>query len=295
MYLPLKRNNMRTGLITVLLYILTLGILSAQEPRNSSTYFGKNPEGLFLGAVLSKKSINTEKHEFKDIKTNQKITPISTSFKYEFPEIVPNKENMYKVISDELKAKGTPTGNAGIASYSFYSIRNLEDLYTNFGQKMDLGKWFGLDVNNKMPKSNILVEYEIPLFDMFIDPGGDGIKNYLEELAKLKDDDLIYVISITWGRKALIFVQSDFDENSLKVALNRYIKDEALTEEQKIIIETATFSYNIFEDVPLELNNPDPIKTILKYLLEPITTDNYGSIIHFMANEMDGGTYLNGF
>ncbi len=295
MFLPLKRNKMRTRLITVLLYILTLGILSAQEPRNSSTYFGKNPESIFLGAVLSKNSINTEKHEFKDIKTNHKITPISTTFKYEFPEIVPSKENMYKVISDELKEEGAPTGNAGIASYSFYSIRNLEDLYDNFGQKMDLGKWFGLDVNNKMPKSNILVEYEIPLFDMFIDPGGDGIMNYIAELAKLKDDDLIYVMSITWGRKALIFVQSDFDENSLKVALNRYIKDEALTEEQKIIIETATFSYNIFEDVPLDLDNANPFKTILKYLEEPITTDNYGSIIHFMANEMDGSTYLNSF
>lgn len=295
MYLPQKRNKMRTGLIAVLLYILTLGILSAQEPRNSSTYYGKNPEGLFLGAVLSKKSINTENHAFKDIKTNQKITPISTSFKYEFPAIVPNKENMYMVISDEFKSKGAPTGNAGIASYSFYSIRNLEDLYANFGQKMDLGKWFGLDVNNKMPKSNILVEYQIPLFDIFIDPGGDGIINYSEELAKLKDNDLIYVMSITWGRKALIFVQSDFDENSLKVALNRYIKDESLTEEQKIIIETATFSYNIFEDIPLELDNPNPIKTILKYLLEPITTDNYGSIIQFMANEIDGSTYLNSF
>ena len=285
---------MRTVLLTTLLFILTFGIISAQETKSSATLFSKNPEQLYLGAVLSKKSINTEKHEFKDIKTKEKISLLSTTFKYEFPEIVPTKENMYQVIADELKAKGAPT-SSGIASYSFYPIRNLEDLYANFGQKMDLGKWFGLDINNKMPVSNILIAYEIPLFDLYLDIAETGMMNYREELTKLKDDDLIYVMSITWGRKALIFVQSDFDENSLKVALNRYIKDEALTEEQKIIIETATFSYNIFEDVPLELNNPDPIKTILKYLLEPITTDNYGSIIHFMANEMDGGTYLNGF
>lgn len=285
---------MRTGLLTTLLFILTFGIISAQETKSSATLFSKNPEQLYLGAVLSKKSINTEKHEFKDIKTKEKISLLSTTFKYEFPEIVPTKENMYQVIADELKAKGAPTGS-GIASYSFYPVRNLEDLYANFGQKMDLGKWFGLDINNKMPVSNILIAYEIPLFDLYLGIAETGMMNYREELAKLKDDDLVYVMSITWGRKALIFVQSDFDENSLKVALNRYLNDEGLTEEQKVILETATFSYNIFEDIPLELENPNPIKTILNYLSGPITADNYGSIIHFMADEIDGSTYNNNF
>ena len=285
---------MRTGLLTTLLFILTFGIISAQETKSSATLFSKNPEQLYLGAVLSKKSINTEKHEFKDIKTKEKISLLSTTFKYEFPEIVPTKENMYQVIADELKSKGAPT-SSGIASYSFYPIRNLEDLYANFGQKMDLGKWFGLDINNKMPVSNILIAYEIPLFDLYLDIAETGMMNYREELAKLKDDDLIYVMSITWGRKALIFVQSDFDENSLKVALNRYLNDEELTDEQKVILETATFSYNIFEDIPLELENPNPIKTILNYLSGPITADNYGAIIHFMADEIDGSTYNNNF
>lgn len=285
---------MRTGLLTTLLFILTFGIISAQETKSSATLFSKNPEQLYLGAVLSKKSINTEKHEFKDIKTKEKISLLSTTFKYEFPEIVPTKENMYQVIADELKAKGAPT-SSGIASYSFYPIRNLEDLYANFGQKMDLGKWFGLDINNKMPVSNILIAYEIPLFDLYLDIAETGMMNYREELAKLKDDDLIYVMSITWGRKALIFVQSDFDENSLKVALNRYLNDEELTDEQKVILETATFSYNIFEDIPLELENPNPIKTVLNYLSGPITADNYGAIIHFMADEIDGSTYNNNF
>lgn len=285
---------MRTVLLTTLLFILTFGIISAQETKSSATLFSKNPEQLYLGAVLSKKSINTEKHEFKDIKTKEKISLLSTTFKYEFPEIVPTKENMYQVIADELKAKGAPT-SSGIASYSFYPIRNLEDLYANFGQKMDLGKWFGLDINNKMPVSNILIAYEIPLFDLYLDIAETGMMNYREELAKLKDDDLIYVMSITWGRKALIFVQSDFDENSLKVALNRYLNDEELTDEQKVILETATFSYNIFEDIPLELENPNPIKTILNYLSGPITADNYGAIIHFMADEIDGSTYNNNF
>lgn len=285
---------MRTVLLTTLLFILTFGIISAQETKSSATLFSKNPEQLYLGAVLSKKSINTEKHEFKDIKTKEKIFLLSTTFKYEFPEIVPTKENMYQVIADELKAKGAPT-SSGIASYSFYPIRNLEDLYANFGQKMDLGKWFGLDINNKMPVSNILIAYEIPLFDLYLDIAETGMMNYREELAKLKDDDLIYVMSITWGRKALIFVQSDFDENSLKVALNRYLNDEELTDEQKVILETATFSYNIFEDIPLELENPNPIKTVLNYLSGPITADNYGAIIHFMADEIDGSTYNNNF
>lgn len=285
---------MRTVLLTTLLFILTFGIISAQETKSSATLFSKNPEQLYLGAVLSKKSINTEKHEFKDIKTKEKISLLSTTFKYEFPEIVPTKENMYQVIADELKSKGAPT-SSGIASYSFYPIRNLEDLYANFGQKMDLGKWFGLDINNKMPVSNILIAYEIPLFDLYLDIAETGMMNYREELAKLKDDDLIYVMSITWGRKALIFVQSDFDENSLKVALNRYLNDEELTDEQKVILETATFSYNIFEDIPLELENPNPIKTILNYLSGPITADNYGAIIHFMADEIDGSTYNNNF
>ncbi|WP_312696774.1 hypothetical protein [Sphingobacterium mizutaii] len=285
---------MRTVLLTTLLFILTFGIISAQETKSSATLFSKNPEQLYLGAVLSKKSINTEKHEFKDIKTKEKISLLSTTFKYEFPEILPTKENMYQVIAEELKAKGAPT-SSGIASYSFYPIRNLEDLYANFGQKMDLGKWFGLDINNKMPVSNILIAYEIPLFDLYLDIAETGMMNYREELAKLKDDDLIYVMSITWGRKALIFVQSDFDENSLKVALNRYLNDEGLTEEQKVILETATFSYNIFEDIPLELENPNPIKTVLNYLSGPITADNYGAIIHFMADEIDGSTYNNNF
>src|SRR5690606_8548614 len=101
---------MKTVLLTTLLFILTFGIISAQETKSSATLFSKNPEQLYLDAVLSKKSINTEKHEINDIKTKEKIFLRSTTFNNEFPEIVPTKENMYQVIADELKAKGAPTG-----------------------------------------------------------------------------------------------------------------------------------------------------------------------------------------
>ncbi|GGE18995.1 hypothetical protein [Sphingobacterium cellulitidis] len=284
---------MRLGIIFVLISLTISSQLIGQQ--KSTKIYGKNPDEIFLGAIISKKSINTEKHEFVKMKTNQKLQAISSTFKYEYPAIIPSKSNMNKIIIDEFNSAGLPSTTPGGAVFSLWSIQSYNELNIRFGQKMDFSKWFGLDPKAKMAKSNILIEYEIPLFDLYLDLFTDEINNYVQEIKALKNDDLIYISNISWGRKALILVQSDFDENKVKPALYNYLDNKTLTEEQSIILETASISYNIFDDTTLELTDPNPLKTIISYITAPITKDNYGGILYFFGSELDGAWFENSF
>lgn len=84
------------------------GSLYAQEKDRSTSFFSKNPEDLYLGALMSLKSINSEKHVIKDFSFKEQLNTFSFDIKYEFAPFVPTKQNMYAAIEREFKRVGAP-------------------------------------------------------------------------------------------------------------------------------------------------------------------------------------------
>lgn len=287
---------MRIVLISIFLISMNLCSISAQEKNTANQLFSKIPNEIYLGAVMSKKSINTEKHEIIEFKTDLKLNLFSSGLKYEFPAINPSRVNMDKVIHDELKKSGAPNGSGGISSFITARINTLDNINLNFGQTMDLAKWFGLDKKNLNTKTTLAVYFEVPLFDLNLETGSESFYNYGEEIKKLNNSDLFFVWGITWGRKAVIIFQSDFEDKKLIPVINKLIAETALNDEEKIILETASISYNIFTQTPLKLDDTNPIKSVLEYLEAAVTVDNYGSVIYFFGNNpADGSNFINSF
>lgn len=269
--------------------------IHAQTKNTSTKFFSKSPNKMYLGAVLSKKSINTEKHELIDFKSNIKLDLLASNIKYEFPAYNPSLENMIKIIREEIKKNGLPVTGTGAAVGSVAKVANIQSINNYFGETMDLSKWLNIDAENVGNRNIMAVSFEVPLFDLFLDVSSQELQDYQEEIKNLKNEDLFYIWGINWGRKALVIIQSDFDESKMTPVINKIIAGESLTENEKIIFETSTISYNIFQDYPLKLDTENPFKAIVDYLNAPITADNYGSVIQIFGNNLDGTTFENSY
>ncbi len=58
--------------------------------------------------------------------------------------------------------------------------------------------------------------------------------------------DLAYVSSIEYGRTGFLFVETDTNEKEIQLIVNKFIKDEELTEEEEEITYTSDFYYLYF-------------------------------------------------
>lgn len=283
---------MKLYLIALLsLSFLFNGVLYAQEKNRSTTFFSKNPDEVFLGAVMSLKSLNTEEHVVKDLLFNDKVNALSSNLKYEFPSFVPNKENMYAIIKGEMDRLGAPD-QAGSSTYSSWSINSLDAIDVSFGQTMNRKLWFGLEEPDLSPKSIIVIEYDVTLFDMYLDIYEDRFLAFQNQVKEEKDDDLFIVNSLTWGRRAMVVIQSDFDDSKARGAFHRFMDNSELSEEDSVIIETANYSYTVFGDVDFDLDNRNPIEVVKKYIEAPITEENFGRVLNMTGINVQNGAFI---
>lgn len=267
------------------------GLLHAQEKNRSTSFFSKNPDDLYLGAVMSLKSINSEKHVIKDFSFEEQLNAFSFDIKYEFAPFVPTKQNMYAAIEREFKRVGAPGGSA-TGSFSSWAVNSLDELDVRFGQNLDLDHWLGLHKTDFPPRSILTFEYEVSLFNLYLDTFDEPFLAFQNQVKKEKDDDLFIVSGLTWGRRALIIVQSDFEESLVRSAFNRFIENEKLSEEDQVIVETAIYSYAVFDDVNLDLGASNPFDIIKKYIDAPITEENFGRVLNITGTNIQNGALI---
>lgn len=240
---------------------------------------------------MSLKSLNTEEHIVKDLTFNGKVNALSSNLKYEFPSFVPTKENMHAVIKGEMDRLGAPS-QGGSSTYSSWTINSLEAIDVSFGQTMNRKLWFGLEKPDLPSKSIIVIEYDITLFDMYLDIYEDRFLEFQNRIKEEKDDDLFIVNSLTWGRRAMVVIQSDFDESKVRGAFNRFMDNSELSEEDSVIVETANYSYTVFDDVDFDLDNSHPIEVVKKYIEAPITEENFGRVLNMTGINIQNGAFI---
>lgn len=263
--------------------LLTFVALSVLAQKRQATDFSvKNPDKTFVGAVLEPKSINTDEHQFVNITIPDPIT-ISFSLPIKSQTIEPTYDNMMKVIRENLTATEKIKSQQGF-SYQLKEIKSYDELSLYFGQTINTETFFGIQQNRNPYKTMIALDLTQELFSVNMDLPDDG-KLYKNDPEIIKrGNELLYVGSLSFGRKVTLLVSSSLAFADVKVAIEESLNSDGkpLSAKSRMILSNADMRIMAFGNpiFPVQdVNNP--FAMIKDYFNRPVTKDDFGSVIRF--------------
>lgn len=266
-------------ILTVCCMIVLPDLLNAQQ--RSSVIAAKTPELLFIGSVLDKNSLNTNSHPALNI-INQDITISFGTLGVRSKNISPNREAMNTAISEALST----SSNTGNSSFSF-SIRELESykqLELLFGQNVDLKEWLNVTGTKHQTKSLIAIDISKIAFTVEMDlPENGSFQTDDVELSRYELDDLIYVNTVSFGRRVIVVAESNISANELKQAVRNALDGTTLSDRDRSVLANTTFRVIQFGNQDSIFDPNAPLEGIVEYVDTKMTAENYGLPISFGA------------
>ena len=292
---------MRKKVIIISLIILISGIPAFA--RKSSRIIPKQPDKIYLGAIVTKKSINSPELEIIDVKLPKEdiILPLSWGGYVKKTEL--SKENTTRIIKEKL-TEFPPLKQGELFNGGYISLNNnYHVLYNSFGQTFDMKYYLSVEEYTPLTKntkalkiSNVNFSIYIGLstqYDNFLEPAE------IERLDKmgLKLDDIVYVSYIGFGKEMHLIVESDAPASDLTIMINHALRGKGLTEKEKYILDNSTITTMLIGDEKLpEVPGGNIFARINKYFSTPLTSDNFGSPIYVNFAELKvRKTYQNPF
>ena len=292
---------MRKKVIIISLIILISGIPAFA--RKSSRIIPKQPDKIYLGAIVTKKSINSPELEIIDVKLPKEdiILPLSWGGYVKKTEL--SKENTTRIIKEKL-TEFPPLKQGELFNGGYISLNNnYHVLYNSFGQTFDMKYYLSVEEYTPLTKntkalkiSNVNFSIYIGLstqYDNFLEPAE------IERLDKmgLKLDDIVYVSTIGFGKELRLIIESDAPAIDLKIMITHALRWEKLTEKEKYILDNSTITTMLIGEQKLpEVPKGNIFDRINKYFSTPLTADNFGSPIYVNFAELKfHKTYQNPF
>ena len=292
---------MRKKVIIISLIILISGIPAFA--RKSSRIIPKQPDKIYLGAIVTKKSINSPELEIIDVKLPKEdiILPLSWGGYVKKTEL--SKENTTRIIKEKL-TEFPPLKQGELFNGGYISLNNnYHVLYNSFGQTFDMKYYLSVEEYTPLTKntkalkiSNVNFSIYIGLstqYDNFLEPAE------IERLDKmgLKLDDIVYVSTIGFGKELRLIIESDAPAIDLKIMITHALRGEKLTEKEKYILDNSTITTMLIGEQKLpEVPKGNIFDRINKYFSTPLTADNFGSPIYVNFAELKfHKTYQNPF
>lgn len=287
---------MEKAIIFITLQLTFSFCLIAQNVEQIATRFGvKAPYDIFVGGILKANDINNGKHQFLNIRMNP-IT-ISYSLLLKSEVIVPSYSNMIDAIQKKLQES-----NVLKPSYQFsFTIKQLdsfEQLSSAFGETIDISAYFGITNPSIFCKTALVLDISQSYFSLSMD-----IPEVLSDDPLVKDqiNELLYVNSIEFGKRAILIVESNFSYQELKNALTEILSTSnnknTISEKTKSLIANSTIRALILDPQEIQNITPDnPLEYLLKYMNAEVNSENFGVPIFFNAAWLkDNSVYVNKF
>lgn len=266
----------------------TLSNDSLGQEQQATNLAVKSPKELYLGAVLEKKSINSDKHPVLDLISGN-ITVSFPGLNIKSKTIKANKPAFDNVI-DEALGEAAYFDNQSIV-FTIRELTNYESINLFFGQRINLSNYFSIDDEDVIPQTLIGVNIEKTAFTVEMDQPNEENFNTIGN--KYDFNNLVYINSISFGRKAIVLVESRLSASVVTGALSVVIAGGELSPKEKAIL--ANCSYRIYlsgekSDVKIDVNQP--LKYLVDYINMSMQRDNYGVPISFRAaNLLNGQIY----
>lgn len=257
---------------------------SAHAQQAFNHFTAKNPEKTFIGAVIRAENINDDIHQFLDVPL--KPTTISFNLPVMSQKFVPSHDNMLKVVEGLIKENKIPKQNIRF-SHMLREIDTYNDLNALFGQKINPTEFFGLPASEKSKQNMVVVHLEQSVFSIMMDLPDDGsILNKVQEGYDVSN--LIYLNSVTFGRKAVVLVESMQSLSKLKAAINDVMNKsdnpEKITETSRAILSNSSIYVMISGgSSKINMQSGNALIEVLHRFSRPMTKDDFLLPVSFTA------------
>lgn len=270
---------MKTRIFFCLLIIL--GVQYTQAQITATPFMTKNPEQTFIGAIMDPNSINKDTYQFIDAPLN----PITVSYSLLYPAHIlsPSYDNMINAIRERLKT--TPLTKPNLSfSFAVNELQSPGEIASILGQNIDPDFYFGIAQKTKKTLACIYISQSLFSIDMDI---FEDVCSDEEVLAR--GDELIVINSVCFGRQALVMVESDYDYQEIRMAINELLSGTQTLSTEKIskskaILANSTIRIMLPGNETMEITNPaNPLSDVIAYINRDFSADDFGKPIKFSA------------
>lgn len=272
---------MKTRIFFCLLIIL--GVQYTHAQITATQFMTKNPEQTFIGAIMDPNSINKDTYQFIDAPLN----PITVSYSLLLTNrahiLSPSYDNMINAIRDRLKTNPMTKPNLSF-SFAVNELQSPGEIASILGQNIDPVFYFGIAQKTKKTLACIYISQSLFSIDMDI---FEDVCSDEEVLAR--GDELIVINSVWFGRQALLMVESDYDYQEIRMAINELLSGTQTLSTEKIskskaILANSTIRIMLPGNETMEITNPaNPLSDVMAYINRDFSADDFGKPIKFSA------------
>lgn len=277
-----------------IIYIAAL-IIGIQTVNAQVEIVSKQPDKVYIGGIIKASSLNKDKYEFVDIPTKPITIIFSSPNLGKSMEIEPSYENMMKALRERMEGAGEITQLSSFKG-SIQEIESYKQLDFLFGQNINKLTYFGIPENQKPKKTMAVMHMQSVYYYLGMDYheiDAKAIEGYSEK-------ELVYPISVGFGRKVIVLVESDYDYSDLKPAIE-YMNNKAKGDKNKDDKMEAIIANSIIRIMCLgkNLENADPSNPLaeaMEYMNAKVNAEDFGIPIVFSLSDVKtNGVYKNEF
>lgn len=252
-------------------------IKAAAQSNTAIEFSSKAPDKLFIGALLSAKSLNKDQHEFIDVPLND-IT-VSFSVPVKSIDINPSLPNMKKALENAIQTK-PPSQNLSF-SYSIWELSSYNQLPLLFGQQINLPELTGIKSIRKTKKTLVCMDISRIAVSIEMDLPEALIAKPLPD--QYDKNDVIYVSSVKFGRRAIVLIESRADYGDIKSALETMLANKPADEKSMRVLSNANIRTITQGIENFEVTDENPFNKIINDINKQITIADFGVPINFTA------------
>jgi len=256
------------------------------KAQQSATVFAtKSSQQMYLAGVLDKKAFNEDNHVVLDL-IDDNITMSFTGIAAKSITFHSDKVLMDQAITEVINTLGEDVfQNSNSFSYNIQELDSYNAIQNYFGQAIENNKWFGIAEGKNKPKTLLALDISRVAFSIALDlpPNGQFNMN-ASDLEKYKLDDLIYVNSLSFGRRIIVLIESNIERAKVLQAINAVIEGAKVSAAHKAILANCTFTSINFGSQEIAMKAASPFTNILQYMNAEIKAENYGTPISFGAS-----------
>ena len=276
---------MKRTIIYITLQLVLYFCLNAQNEEQSSTHFAvKAPQEIFIGGLIKANGINKAEHQFLKVQMN----PIALSYTIPLKSetIIPSYENMINAIQKRLEENNVLKPNYQF-SFTIKQLDSYSQLALSFGEKIDLSTLLGISSPNLTKKTAAMLDISQSYFSIHM----DNPENLSDDPSvQEQKNELVYVNSIEFGKRSILILESDYDYQDIKAALNEVItntstqKGNEISQKSKSIMANSIVRTLILDPLAKENITPNnPLAYLIDYINSEVSPKNFGVPIFFTA------------
>lgn len=285
---------MKTKIILFLLLIL--GVQYADAQIESSEFMVKNPEQTFVGAIMEASSINKDTHLFIDTPLNPVTVSYSLPITAPAQILSPSYDNMMNAVREKLEANHINKPNLSF-SFVVNELQSPAEIASILGQNINPGFYFG--ITQKTKKTLACVYISQALFSIDMDLFEDVCS---DEKVLARGDELIIIGSVSFGRQALVMVESDYEYDEVRMAINELLGEKQTFSTEKIskskaILANSTIRVMLPGNETIKITDlSNPLSDVVAYINRGFSADDFGKPIKFNAVLLKSrGMFVNKF